>query len=74
MDEMKVKLSTGLMKSIVTRLVSKLFSEKLGCLVNVELNEISITNTDGKVCVHLNADANMANSEFTKLVKSVGLD
>lgn len=71
---MKLKLSSGLLKGIVTRMVSKLVQERLGYNVNVELNEIGITNTDGKVCIHLNADADMTNSEFAKLVKTVGLD
>lgn len=74
MDEMKLKLSNGLLKSIVTKLVSKLVCERLGYQVKVELNEIGITNADGKVRIHLNADANMTNDEFTKLIKTVGLD
>lgn len=74
MDEMKLKLSTGPFKGIVTKLVSKIVYEKLGCNIKVELNEIGITNSDGKVRIHLNADADMANSEFTKLVKTIGLD
>lgn len=74
MDEMKLKLSTGIMRNIVTKLVSNLVYEKLGYKVNVELNEIGITTVDGKVRLHLDADADMGSSEFTKLVKAIGLD
>lgn len=74
MDEMKLTLSTGLFKGIITKMVSKLIQEKLGYAIKVELNEIGITNVDGKVRIHLNADANMDNSEFAKFVKTIGLE
>lgn len=74
MGEMKLKLTHGPLKSIVTRMLSKLVCEKLGYNISLELNEIGITNVDGKVSIHLNADANMTNSEFTKLVKAIGLE
>lgn len=74
MDEMKLKLSSGFMREIVTKLVSKLIYEKLGYKVNVELNEVGITTVDGKVRLHLDASADMYDSEFVKLVKTIGLD
>jgi hypothetical protein len=74
MDEMKLKLSDGLMKTVVTKMVSKKISEKFGYKINVDLNEIGITSVDGKVRLHLDANADMANSEFAKLLKTVGLD
>lgn len=73
MDEMKLKLSTGIMRSIATKLLSKLVYEKLGYKINVELNEVAITTMEGKVCLHLDANADMSSSEFAKLVKTVGL-
>lgn len=57
MDEMKLKLSNGLLKSIVAKMVSKLVCERLGYSINVELNEIGISrDTNGKVAIHLNPD------------------
>lgn len=74
MDEMKLKLTGGFMRGLVTKLVSKLIYEKLGYKIDVELNEVGITAVDGKVRLHLDANADMGNSEFVKLVKAIGLD
>lgn len=74
MDEMKLKLSGGFMRGIVTKLISKLIYDKLGYKISVEVNEVGITTVDGKVRLHLNANANMSDTEFVKLVKAIGLD
>lgn len=74
MDEMKLKLSGGFMRGIVTKLISKLIYDKLGYKISVEVNEVGITTVDGKVRLHLNANANMSDTEFVKLAKAIGLD
>lgn len=74
MDEMKLKLSGGFMRGIVTKLISKLIYDKLGYKISVEVNEVGITTVDGKVRLHMNANANMSDTEFVKLVKAIGLD
>ena len=71
---MKLKLSTGLMRNVVTRVISKAVYEKLGYKITVEINEIGLTDSDGKVRLHLNVNADMDNAEFMKLVKTVGFD
>lgn len=71
---MKLKLSTGLMRNVVTRVISKAVYEKLGYKITVEINEIGLTDSEGKVRLHLDANADMDNSEFMRLLKAVGLD
>lgn len=75
MDEMKLKLSTGFMQTIIAKMISKLVYEKTGYRVNINLNEVGIiSSNDGKVRLYLNADADMDHSEFVKIVKDIGMD
>ena len=74
MDELKIKLSTRIMRSIVAKLISKLIFKKTGYEINIQLREIEISNAEGKVQLHIDADADMSNDDFTKLIKSIGLD
>lgn len=74
MDELKLKLSTKFMRGIVAKLVSKSLFKKFGCEIDIQINEIEVTTHDGKVYLHVNADAETTNEEFKKIIKSSGLD
>ena len=74
MDELKLKLSTKFMRGIVAKLVSKAISKKLGYKIDIQLNDIAIDNEDGKIHLHVNADAEISNEEFLKIIKNIGLD
>lgn len=74
MDELKLKLSTKFMRGIVAKLVSKAVSKKFGCKIDIQINEIEVTTHDGKVYLHVNADAETTNEEFKEILKSNGLD
>lgn len=74
MDELKLRLSTKFMRGIITKIISKIIFDKLGYRINIQLNEIKIETTDGKVHLHADVDGEMDNSEFMKLVKSIGID
>lgn len=70
MDEIKMKLSTKLMRGIVSKMLSKIISNKIGCRVDVRFNKLEILSTDGKI--HLNTDLNaeMAIDDFVKFFKT----
>lgn len=74
MDELKLKLSTKFMRGIVANLVSKAIKKKLGCDVDILINEIEITTHDGKIYLHTDIDAELSNEEFKKILKSNGLE
>lgn len=74
MDELKLKLSTKFMKGIIAKLVSKALFKKFGCKIDILINEIEMTTHDGKIYLHLNADAETSNEEFKKIIKSSGLE
>ena len=57
MDEMKLKLSTNFMKSIVSKLIEKSIYKKYGCKVNVQLDELDINIIDGETTINANVAA-----------------
>lgn len=74
MDELKLKLSTKFMKGIVANLVSKAIAKKVGYNIDILLNEIEVRNEGGKIHLHIDADAEIENSEFVKIIKSIGME
>ena len=74
MDELKLKLSTRFMRGIVANLISKTLMQKMGYKVDVLINEIEVKTENGKIHLHINADAEIENGEFVKILKSIGMD
>jgi hypothetical protein len=74
MDELKLKLSTKFMKGIVANLISKALVKKLGYNIDILLNEIEVKAENGKVRLHIDADAEVENGEFVRMLKSIGMD
>lgn len=74
MDEMKLKLSTKFMRNIAAKLISKVIFNKLGVKTTIKLNEIEIKDVDGRVFLHINADAEFNDREFIKATRLVDLE
>lgn len=74
MDVLKLKLSTKFMRSMIANFISKALFKKLGYNIDILLNEIEVENVNGKIYIHVNADAEAENGEFIKILKSIGMD
>ena len=74
MDEMKVKLSTKLMRNLAAKLISKLIYKKFGFKINIQLNDLDISIIDGETKISTNVEAKLESKEFMKIIKSIGLD
>ena len=74
MDEMKVKLSTKFMRNIVAKLIAKTIYKKYGYKVDIQLNDLDISIVKGETKVSTNVEVKLDSGEFTKIVKSIGLD
>lgn len=72
MDEMKVKLSTKLMKGIVSRLIARAIYKKCGYKVNVHIDELDFSSIDGETSIHTNVEVKLSSDEFKKIIKSIG--
>ena len=71
MDELKLKLSTKFMRGIASKLIAKTISKKLGCKVDIQLNDLDISVVDGETKINTNVELKMNSDEFMKLMKSI---
>lgn len=74
MDELKLKLSTKFMRTIVSKLISKAIQKKYGYEVKVQLNELDIRVINGETKINTNVEVRLDSDEFNKIVTSIGLD
>lgn len=74
MDEMKLKLSTKFMKSIVSKLIARAIYKKYGYKVNIHITDLDFWCLDGDTTIKTNVEATMSSDEFAKLMKSINLD
>lgn len=70
MDELKLNLTSKLMRGIITKLIRK----KLGCDIDIQINDMNVSTVDGNIHLHVDANADITNTEFIKLIKYIGLD
>lgn len=71
MDEMKI--SSKFMRNLVAKLVKRAVKKKVGYEVDIQLNELTVTVTDGTAHVHLSVDVELNKDELTKILGMVGL-
>ena len=74
MDELTFKLSTGFMKKIVSKFISKSIFKKTGHKVDIMLNEIQIWNDEGKIKIHVDIHGEMDSDDFVELLKNISND
>ena len=72
MDE--VKIVSKFTRSVISKLIKVMLHKKLGYNVDIQLNEVNATITDGKTHVHLDVDAELDKDELIKILKSIGLN
>ena len=71
---MKIKLSTKLMRSMVSKLIARAIYKKFGYKVNIQLNELDVSVIDGETQINTSVEIKMDSKEFMKIVKSVDED
>lgn len=74
MDEMKLKLSTRFMKSVVAKLMSKYIQKQTGYRVKIRLDDLDVWILNGDTTVKVNLEAKLNNEDFNKIIKSIELD
>lgn len=71
MDE--VKIGSKFTTMVVSKLIRLVLKSKFGYDIYIQLNEFNASVIDGRAHIHLSADAELDNSELTKILKTVGL-
>lgn len=74
MNELKLNITTTFMKNLIAKTISKIIRKKLGYSLDILLNQIEIKATDGKIRIHIDADAVTTNDDLLKMIKTAGLD
>lgn len=72
MDEVKIvyKFTNG----IISKMINMVLRRKLGYEINIRLNQITVTIIEGKIHVHLDADAELEKEELMTILKEeIGL-
>ena len=64
MDEMKLKLSTKIMRGMLSKIFETIVSKKFGIKTKIELNEIEMEMIEDKIRVHINADSEISKSDL----------
>lgn len=72
MDEMKI--ASKFTTNMISKLVKMVLRKKLGYNIDIQLNEIKTTITDGKTHVHLDIDAELEKEELMNILKNIGLN
>lgn len=68
-----MKISSKFMKNMVAKLVKRAVKKKVGYEVDIQLNELAVTVTDGTAHVHINIDGELGKDELTKILGTIGL-
>lgn len=71
MDEMKMKLTSKFMRGLVSKLLSKFVSTKLGYKIDIHFEDLDINVVDGETNISASVKAHVDSPEFIKLVKAV---
>lgn len=74
MDEMKLKLSSKFMRSMVAKIISKSIYNKLGFKPKIQINEIEAEMKDDKIHFHINADGEVDDKVLLKISRLVDLE
>lgn len=74
MDELKLKLSTKLMRGIIGKLISRTLYKKYGYKMDIRINEIEVEMVDEKVRLHINVDTEVNKNDLASVLDSIGLD
>lgn len=74
MDEMKLKLSSGIMRGIAAKLLSKAIYNKFGFKPKIRIEELSFEMKDGTVYFHINADGEADQKSFLKITELIDKD
>lgn len=74
MDELKLKLSTRFMRTIVAKLISRAIRKKYGYNVNIRLEDLDIESINGETIVKTNVELKINNDELMEILQKAELD
>lgn len=74
MDELKLSLGPDFLRSLLAKVIRKQIRKKLGCDVDILIKEVHMTSSNGRVTLHIDADAETTTEDIIKMIKGADLD
>lgn len=69
-----MKIVSKFTNGIISKMINMVLRRKLGYEINIQLNRITVTIIEGKIHVHLDADAELEKEELMTILKEeIGL-
>lgn len=69
-----MKIVSKFTRGIISKILKTVIHKKTGYEVDIRLNEVTATISDGKTHLHLDVDAEIDKDELMKILKSIGLN
>lgn len=67
MDEMRIKLSTKLLRGLVSKFISKAVYKNIGVRPDINVRDIELDMREGKTYFHIDVDGSIGNEVILKL-------
>ena len=71
MDEMALKIRTKLMKSVVSKLITKSIYKKYGYKVDIQLDDLDINVVNGETTINSNVSVKIDGETFKEIMKNL---
>lgn len=72
MDEMKIESKFA--RNVISKLLRRVLRKKLGYDIDIQMNELHATITDGKAHLRMDVDAELDKEELIKILKGTGME
>lgn len=69
-----MKIVSEFMTNMISKVVKKVIRKKSGYDIDLNLNNVRLTYTNGKAHIHLDVDAELTTEELIKVLKNAGLN
>jgi len=69
-----MKIVSKFTRGIISKALKMVIHKKTGYNVDIQLNEINTTITDGKTHLHVDVDAEIGKEELVNILKSISLN
>lgn len=74
MDELKLSLGPDFLRNLLAKVIRKQIRKKLGCDIDILIKEVYMTSSNGRVTLHIDADAETTTEDIIKMIKGADLD
>lgn len=69
-----MKIVSRFTRGMISKLLKMVIHKKSGYNVDIQLNKVIATVTDGKTHLHLDIDVDLDKDELMRILKSIGLN